>query len=101
MGLAPALLVTLDPGLVWTNRVDRKSEGLLRGLQTYMRDLQHPNAPFLNSVLNIYLNLWHDHARRCTDSEGGAGVSCPASLGAALDSSDGDARGTGVLDFWS
>ncbi len=28
----------------------------------YLRSADHPDQSFLNSVLNIYLNLWHDHA---------------------------------------
>ena len=35
---------------------------LVRLLQMYLRSADHPDQSFLNSVLNIYLNLWHDHA---------------------------------------
>ena len=32
-----------------------------RHTQDYLRDTHHPNDWFLNHVLNIYLNLFHDH----------------------------------------
>ena len=53
-----------------------------------MRDMQHPNMFFLNSVLNVYLNLWHDHARRCTSAENWA--NCPTTIAANLETYDDD-----------
>ncbi len=58
----------------------------------YLRDMQHPNVPFMNSILNVYLNLWHDYARRCTASASGASVGCPRVIGVNASNPDGDSR---------
>ena len=39
-------------------------------LQMYLRSADHPDQSFLNSVLNIYLNLWHDHSGDRSDAAG-------------------------------
>ena len=36
------------------------------GTQDYLRDTHHPNDWFLNNVLNIYINLFHDHQAAAT-----------------------------------
>ncbi len=41
-------------------------------LQDYLRDTHHPNDWFLNNVLNIYLNLFHDHHDAATRQQASA-----------------------------
>ena len=35
-------------------------------MQEYLRDKMHPDVTFMNNVLNIYINLWHD--RSCSQT---------------------------------
>ena len=56
-----------------------------RALQMYLRDSTHPNPVFMNSMFNIYLNLWHDHARRCAARSGRDSTNCPPVVGGDSD----------------
>ena len=51
----------------------------------YLRDSSHPNGVFMNSMVNIYLNLWHDHARHCAARMGGVSANCPPIVGGDSD----------------